>query len=58
LSPEKITVIYEGVNPALKPEQDAARIAQVRAQYAHDQPFIFLSARLSRAKILLRWSMQ
>ena len=40
LPPERITVIYEGVDPALRPESDSARIAQARARYAHDQPFI------------------
>jgi len=53
LSPEKITVIYEGVNPALKPEQDAARIAQVRAQYAHDQPFIFFVSTIEPRKNII-----
>ena len=38
--PEKITVIYEGVNPALKPEINPACIAQARARYARNCPFI------------------
>ncbi len=41
IAPEKITVIYEGVNPALKPETNSAHIAQIHEQYAHGQPFIF-----------------
>jgi glycosyltransferase involved in cell wall biosynthesis len=40
LPPEKITVVYEGVNPALRLESDPVRIAQARARYAHGQPFI------------------
>lgn len=37
---EKITVIYEAAAPALRPETDANRIAEARARYAHNQPFI------------------
>ena len=37
---EKITVIYEGVNPTLRPIDDLNRIADVRARYAKNQPFI------------------
>ncbi len=40
LPPEKITVIYEGVDPALRPVEDKNLIAQARARYAHGQPFI------------------
>ncbi len=40
IPPEKITVIYEAADPALHPETDANRIAQVRARYAHNQPFL------------------
>jgi glycosyltransferase involved in cell wall biosynthesis len=40
VAPEKITVIYEGVNPALRPETSPDRIAAARARYAHDQPFL------------------
>jgi glycosyltransferase involved in cell wall biosynthesis len=39
--PEKITVIYEAADPALHPETDPERIAQARAQYAHNQPYLF-----------------
>ncbi len=38
--PEKITVIYEGVNPALCPVADPATIAAARARYARNQPFL------------------
>ena len=41
LPPEKITVIHEGVNPALRPVGDKNLIDQARARYAHGQPFIF-----------------
>jgi glycosyltransferase involved in cell wall biosynthesis len=37
---EKITVIYEAADPALHPETDTNRIAQARARYARNQPFI------------------
>lgn len=40
LPPEKITVIYEGVNPALHPIADSQHLAAVRARYAKNQPFI------------------
>jgi glycosyltransferase involved in cell wall biosynthesis len=40
IPPEKITVIYEAADPALHSETDANRIAQVRARYAHNQPFL------------------
>jgi glycosyltransferase involved in cell wall biosynthesis len=39
--PEKITVIYEAADPALRPEINPERIAQVRAWYANKQPFLF-----------------
>ncbi len=38
--PEKITVIPEGVNPALRPVVDQNLIDQARARYAQNQPFI------------------
>ena len=41
LPSEKITVIYEAADPALRPESDPNRIAEVRARYANDQPFLF-----------------
>ncbi len=40
IAPEKITVIYEGVNPALHPVDDSNRLDKARAQYARSQPFI------------------
>jgi hypothetical protein len=41
--PEKITVIYEAANPALRLDNDPDRMAEVRARYAKNQPFLFLS---------------
>ncbi|HEX9077141.1 MAG TPA: glycosyltransferase family 1 protein [Anaerolineae bacterium] len=44
IPPDKISVIYEGVNPALHPVHDANLIRQTRARYAKNGPFIcFLS---------------
>jgi glycosyltransferase involved in cell wall biosynthesis len=40
LPPDKITVIYEGVNPALCPVTDSEKIAQARARYAKNRPFL------------------
>ena len=40
LPPEKIAVIHEGFDPALRPVEDKNLIAQARARYAHGQPFI------------------
>ena len=50
LSPGKITVIYEGVNPALGPVTDPDLIAQARARYAHHQPFIFFVSTIEPRK--------
>ncbi len=38
--PEKVSVIYEGVNPALRPVEDPDVIAAARARYARNQPFL------------------
>ncbi len=38
--PDKITVIYEGVNPALHPETNLDRVREARRRYAKDSPFI------------------
>ena len=40
IAPEKITVIYEGVNPALHRVDDPARVAEIRARYAKHQPYL------------------
>ncbi len=40
IPPDKITVIYEGVNPALRPVADPTLIAAARARYARNQPFL------------------
>ena len=51
--PEKITVIYEGVNPALHPVDDPNLIAQARARYADNQPFIFFVGTIEPRKNLI-----
>ena len=38
--PEKISVIYEGVNPTLKPITDPSCIAEARVRYARNKPFL------------------
>ena len=50
LPPEKITVIHEGVNPALKPETEANKIAKVRSKYAHNEPFLFFVSTIEPRK--------
>lgn len=40
IPPEKITVIYEGANPALRRIDDPDRLADVRARYAKHQPYL------------------
>jgi glycosyltransferase involved in cell wall biosynthesis len=40
LPPDKITVIYEGVSPALRPVEDENLIVQARARFAKDSPYI------------------
>lgn len=50
LPPEKITVIYEGVNPALRPETSLERIAAARARFAKNQPFIFFVSTIEPRK--------
>ena len=53
LPPEKITVIYEGVNPALHPVEDKNAIDQARARYAHGQPFIFFLGTIEPRKNII-----
>ncbi len=48
--PEKIAVIYEGVDPALRPETDPDRIADVRTRYAKNQPFLFFVSTIEPRK--------
>lgn len=50
IPPEKITVIYEGVNPALRPVADPNRLAQIRARYAKNQPFILFVSTIEPRK--------
>jgi len=53
LPPEKITVIYEGVNPSLKPERDAEKIAAAREHYARGQPFLFFVSTIEPRKNII-----
>ena len=48
--PEKIRVIYEAADPALRPESDPNRIADVRARYAKNQPFLFFVSAIEPRK--------
>ncbi len=48
--PEKITVIYEGVNPARRPVDDPNCLAEARAKFARNQPFIFLLSTIEPRK--------
>lgn len=50
LPPEKIIVIYEGVDPNLKPETKPERIARARAKYAHNEPFLFFVSTIEPRK--------
>ncbi|MBI3912588.1 MAG: glycosyltransferase family 4 protein, partial [Chloroflexi bacterium] len=54
LPAEKISVIYEGVNPVLKPETDPGKIKRARARYAKNRRFIFFMATLEPRKNLNR----
>jgi glycosyltransferase involved in cell wall biosynthesis len=53
LPAEKITVIYEGVNPRLKPERDAEKIAAARTRFAHDEPFLFFVSTIEPRKNII-----
>ncbi|MDE3088147.1 MAG: glycosyltransferase family 4 protein [Chloroflexota bacterium] len=50
LPPEKITVIHEGVNPALRPVTDVALLAQTRARWARNAPFILFVSTIEPRK--------
>ncbi len=50
IAPEKIAVIYEGVNPVLQPVTDSNRLAEIRARYARQQPFILLVSTIEPRK--------
>ncbi|MBI5650018.1 MAG: glycosyltransferase family 4 protein [Chloroflexi bacterium] len=50
LPPEKITVIYEAADPALKPVNDPGIIANARARYANNQPFVFFVSTIEPRK--------
>ena len=51
---EKITVIYEGVNPALASVTDPKIIAAARARYARNRRFILFLATIEPRKNLIR----
>jgi glycosyltransferase involved in cell wall biosynthesis len=53
LPADKITVIYEGVNPALGPVHNAEKIAQARARYAKNQPFLFFVGTIEPRKNII-----
>ncbi len=53
LPPEKITVIYEGVDTALRPVEDKNLIEQPRARYAHGQPFVLYLGTIEPRKNLI-----
>ncbi len=53
LPPEKITVIYEGVNSALHPTHDPNLIARARTRYAKDQPFLFFLSTIEPRKNII-----
>ncbi len=50
IAPEKIAVIYEGVNPTLQPVTDSNRLAEIRARYTRQQPFILLVSTIEPRK--------
>lgn len=50
IAPEKIAVIYEGVNPALQPITNSNRLAEIRARYARQQSFILLISTIEPRK--------
>jgi len=50
LPSEKITVIYEAADPALRRVEDAHTIARVRAEYAQNQPFLLFVSTIEPRK--------
>lgn len=50
IAPEKITVIYEGVNPALHRVTDSTRLAEIRARYAKNQPYLLFVSTIEPRK--------
>lgn len=50
---EKMTVVYEGVNPAFRPIQDSIELARVRARYALPPRFILLFGTIEPRKNVL-----
>ena len=52
VAPEKITVIYEGVNPAYKPLEDPGALGRVREKYKLPDQFLLYFATLEPRKNL------
>lgn len=50
IAPEKVTVIYEGVNPALHRVDDLLRLAEIRARYAKNQPYLLFVSTIEPRK--------
>lgn len=50
IAPEKITVIYEGVNPSLRRVDDPNRLAEIRACYAKNQPYLLFVSTIEPRK--------
>ena len=53
LPPDKITVIYEGVNPALRQVNDQGVLTEARARWAHGSPFILYVSTIEPRKNLI-----
>jgi glycosyltransferase involved in cell wall biosynthesis len=49
VAPDKVHVIYEGIDPAFRPAS-AAEVARVRAHYALDQPYLLMVGTLEPRK--------
>lgn len=50
IAPEKIAVIYEGVNPALHQIVDSTRLGEIRARYAKNQPYLLFVSTIEPRK--------
>ena len=53
LPPDKITVIYEGVNPALRPVVDENLLTQARARWTRGSPFILFVSTIEPRKNII-----
>ena len=50
VAPEKVKVIYEGINPEMKPVHDRNRRAEIRARYAKHQPYLLFVSTIEPRK--------